>query len=208
MRRSSIDSEVGRARSELPRTMLEGIRPNLWPAGRSGVVACCPDVNPSGASVIHHQVYPHLHPLVPATIQIPTTMLIRPSSTIPSFPPISASTDPDEDPTLRVTIVFSVETTPAPNEESVTDSGCEIGESRDVAVSLHPPAGREVRESPENGDRGERERTMLLGWLNLVAREDKCRARVSAVVQRGFSPLPSQPILPGCRRSLSGSWDW
>ena len=161
-----------------------------------------------GRTPIHHRVYLHLHPFVPAAIPIPTTTLIHPSSTIPSFPPISASADPDEDPTLRVTIAFGMEIIPVPNEASVTGSGCEIGESRDVAVSLHPPPGREVRESPENGDRGEGESSIPLGWLDLVAREDKCRARVSAVVQRGFSPLPSQPILPGCRRSLSGSWDW
>jgi hypothetical protein len=108
--------------------MQEGIRPNLRPVGGSGVVACRPDVHPSGASVIHHQVYLHLHPFVPATIPIPTTTLIRPSSTIPSFPPTSASADLDKNPTLRVTIASSIEIAPTPNETPMTDSGCEMGE--------------------------------------------------------------------------------
>ena len=97
-----------------------------------------------------------------------------------------------------------MEITPTPNETSMTDSGCEMGESRDVAVSLRPPAGQEVRESAENRDRGGGERSMLLGWLNLVAEgrlmSSPCQYRRSA----GFLAVAVAAYPPGLSKVIIG----
>jgi hypothetical protein len=63
----------------------------------------------------------------------PTTGWIRPLPTF-SSPPTPESADPGGHPMLKVAIV--VEIAPASNERSMKDSGCELGERRDVAASL------------------------------------------------------------------------